>query len=261
MAGESAAYLAGTVALRRKPWRFFSYYGSKNGSAAKYPPPQHEIIHEPFAGAAGYSTLHYKKRVVLSDIDPIICGVWQYLIRVTPEEILQLPIVTRWDAPELSPWPQEARWLIGFWLAMGQATPFNKQTSYAQTRARSSWSAEIRYKLSLQVNLIKHWQIIEGSYENLPNSPATWLIDPPYQQPAGAAYTHGNRGIGFTRLGEWCRNLPGQVIVCEAGAADWLPFEFFARGRTVASQLNNIATNRELLYYQINGKQESWTAH
>ena len=35
---------------------FFCYYGGKWRAAPKYPPPEHDTIVEPFAGAAGYAT-------------------------------------------------------------------------------------------------------------------------------------------------------------------------------------------------------------
>jgi hypothetical protein len=33
-----------------------------------------------------------------------------------------------------------------------------------------------------QVGAIKHWTLIEGSYEAAPDEEATWYIDPPYQR-------------------------------------------------------------------------------
>lgn len=258
MAGESAAFLSGRLQNRRKPYRFFSYYGSKNGTASKYPPPYWDTIIEPFAGAAGYSTLHYKRNVVLFDIDPIIVGVWSYLIRVRPNEILSLPLVASWDDEALNPFPQEARWLVGFWLAMGQPKPFNRLTSFAATRARSAWSEEIRFKLARQVDLIKHWQCYLCSYENIDShyafpGVATWFVDPPYQKRGGGLYRFGSSGIDYEHLGEWCLSRSGQVIVCEGADADWLPFDFHHFGHTNNTTAGH-GHNRELMYHQFNGK-------
>jgi hypothetical protein len=48
---------------------------------------------EPFAGAAGYSTRYPDRNVILVDRDPVITGVWRYLIQVSEREILSLPDV------------------------------------------------------------------------------------------------------------------------------------------------------------------------
>ena len=52
---------------------------------------------------------------------------------------------------------------------------------------------------------------------------ATWFIDPPYRV-AGRHYRFGPDDIDYVSLGEWCRERPGLVIVCENAGADWLPF-------------------------------------
>jgi hypothetical protein len=66
---------------------FFSFFGSKWHVANYYPAPTHSIIIEPFAGSAGYSLRYPEHQVRLYDADPIICGLRNYLIRVTAEEI------------------------------------------------------------------------------------------------------------------------------------------------------------------------------
>jgi hypothetical protein len=102
---------------------FFTFFGGKWRIAKYYPVPVHDTIVEPFAGSAGYS-LHYpEKDVRLFDADSIICGVWDYLIRVSEGEIMALPPVVK-DVRELDV-PQEAKWLIGFWLNKGTISPCN----------------------------------------------------------------------------------------------------------------------------------------
>lgn len=59
---------------------FFNFYGSKWRFARYYSPPEYARLVEPFAGSASYS-LHYPERQVeLYDVDPVIAGVWAYLI-------------------------------------------------------------------------------------------------------------------------------------------------------------------------------------
>lgn len=93
---------------------FFYYYGGKWRIAKKYPGPIFPRIIEPFAGAAGYSSRYYQKEVLLCDLDPIIAGLWKYLLKSSPNDIMSLPTnISHVD--ELSVC-QEAKWLIGFFL-------------------------------------------------------------------------------------------------------------------------------------------------
>ena len=71
----------------------FSLYGGKWRLAPRYGPPRHERVIEPFAGAAGYSTRWEPKKVILIERDPMIFGIWDYLIKATPSEIIgeQIP--------------------------------------------------------------------------------------------------------------------------------------------------------------------------
>ena len=66
-------------------------------------------------------------------------------------------------------------------------------------------------------------EIRQGDYRDAPDMEATWFIDPPYQH-HGSRYYHGSSGIDYPRLAEWAQSRTGQVIVCEASPADWLPF-------------------------------------
>jgi site-specific DNA-adenine methylase len=69
----------------------FPFYGSKWRDARRYPAPGESIVIEPFAGSAGYSLWYEPHRVWLYDVDPIVVGVWSYLIAATPRELLALP--------------------------------------------------------------------------------------------------------------------------------------------------------------------------
>jgi site-specific DNA-adenine methylase len=55
----------------------FSYYGSKTKLVHLYPPPKHDTIIEPFAGAAAYSLYgdHWQKQVILYDAYPKVAAV------------------------------------------------------------------------------------------------------------------------------------------------------------------------------------------
>src|SRR5262245_51272631 len=96
---------------------FFSYYGSKHSFAWRYPAPHYDTIVEAFAGSAAYSLHYCDRKVILYDVDPVIAGLWNYLIHVKRSEILSLPgCEDLRDLPDRKI-PQEAKWLIGFWLS------------------------------------------------------------------------------------------------------------------------------------------------
>lgn len=210
----------------------FSYYGSKIRLSKKYPPPTYDTIIEPFAGAAGYSCLYPEKNVILYEKDEIVASVLDYLIKATPEEILNLPLIPPDKTVDDFNIPQEAKWMIGFWLASGKQRPNKRLSKWAATEREwpnllaKFWGISCRERLSNTVSKIKHWKVYQESWENSERhtQPATWFIDPPYQH-AGIFYRKNNKSIDFQKLGEWCQQRTGQVIVCESLGADWLPFE------------------------------------
>jgi len=209
-----------------------SYYGSKYRLAPRYPTPRHDTIVEPFAGGAGYA-LHYPERKVhLYDLNEKVCGVWDYVIRATPHEILTLPLLeptqTIHDLPDSV--PQEAKWLIGWWLMYAMEKPRDRFSPLGASQLAISgtrlWALERRARIADTCARIKHWRVTQGGYETIPQQHATWFIDPPYQGKAGRVYPH-NR-VDFPALAEWCKSREGQVMVCEnSDSAPWLPFEPF----------------------------------
>lgn len=208
---------------RLKP--FFSYFGSKYRIAPKYPDPRHRLIVEPFAGAAGYAATHPHHDVLLIDADERIAGAWSYLIGATPDEVRRLPLWDGWESvDDLTSIPQEARWLIGYWLNKG-ATGTKKPSAWMRSGKYPDqfWGEAIRERIASQVDAIKHWRVIHGDYTQAPDVAATWFIDPPYE----VAGTYRQRPDDFAALGRWCQEREGQVMVCENVGADWLPFRPF----------------------------------
>lgn len=204
---------------------FFCYFGGKWRAAPHYPPPRYPAIVEPFAGAAGYSLRYPHLAVTLHDTDPAVCGVWDYLTRSTESEIRSLPIrVNHVDDLNV---PQEAKWLIGFWLNKATPTPKLSPSAWMRggTRPNSYWGEVIRERIASQVASVRHWRVVNRSYQGADPVEATWFIDPPYQGASGKNYRH--RINDYVALSEWCLRLPGQVIVCERDGADWLPFRPF----------------------------------
>lgn len=219
----------------------FPYYGSKWNMARYYPKPEQGVVVEPFAGGAGYSSFYGVRKAVLIDKDPILAGLWSYLIKVDASEILALPELPEvGDSVDNYRLPQEAKWLIGFWLNRGSATPKKARTAYsARTdKAQLNWGLKAKERVASQLPLISEWEVREGDYHDAPGIKATWFVDPPY----------GDKGkyyrvafSDFDRLGTWCRNRQGMLIACEATGADWLPFEELGTFKTSKGMAGEVA--------------------
>lgn len=213
---------------------FFGYYGSKWLLAPHYPAPEHRRVVEPFAGSACYSLLYPMREVVLVDAYPPVAGIWRYLINVSAEEVLRLPDLRDGQTvDDLTHLPQEARWLIGFWLRKAQARPGQTPSAWMRAdRWRGFWGAGARARIAQQLAAIRHWRVIEGDYREASQGPATYFVDPPGS---------------YELLARWCRDLPGQVIVCEAEGADWLPFRALRAVRSAASR-GKVGRSHEVLW-------------
>lgn len=214
---------------------FFGYYGGKWRDAIKhYPAPEYPTIVEPFAGSAGYSLRYPERQIVLCEIDPVLVGVWRYLIKVKPAEILAIPDVSLDGSVDDLRVIQEARWLVGFWMNRGAPSPRKKPSKWMRDGIRpgSFWGDRVRQTIASQVDAIRSWKIFEGSYETCPvTGKATWFVDPPYQV-AGRHYRFGSESVDYKALAIWCKNRKGQVMVCENEGADWLPFSDLADTKT-----------------------------
>ncbi len=207
---------------------FFSFYGGKWRATPRYPAPIYETIIEPFAGSAGYSVRHSSHNVILIEKDPIIASVWRYLISAKPSEVRALPLIKPGQTTDDLKVCQEAKYLIGFWLAQVRMSPSKTPSVWMRegTRPYMFWGESIRERIASQMEFISHWILIEGDYSEAPDIEATWFIDPPYQI-AGIHYRYSSKKIDYKLLGDWCKSRTGQTIVCENEGATWLPFSFF----------------------------------
>tara|TARA_R110000868_G_scaffold43972_7_gene147499 strand:- start:1917 stop:2618 length:702 start_codon:yes stop_codon:yes gene_type:complete len=223
---------------------FFTYFGGKWRIAKHYPAPTQETIIEPFAGSAGFS-LHYpNKNILLFDLDPKICAVWDYLIRVSEKEILTLPEIFD-DVCDLSI-SQESKWLIGFWLNKGTTQPCNIPSKWMRNKLRpnSYWGAAIKKRISTQLKFIRHWKIENKSYTEIDNQNAYWFIDPPYFR-SGVSYKFNK--IDYNNLSQWCQTRQGNVTACEQEGADWLPFVDFRTIKTLQKK-NGSCKAKEMIW-------------
>lgn len=217
---------------------FFCYFGGKYRVARHYPKPYCRTIIEPFAGAAGYSVRYAHRKILLYDIDPLICGLWQYLISVSESEILSLPLDITNGVDSLKVC-QEAKWLIGFWLNKGTSRPRKTPAAWMREGTSTYWGEAIKDRISLQVQYIRHWRVFNQSYESIENQKASWFIDPPYQT-AGKSYKHSS--VDYKHLSNWAFQREGQLIVCEQKGATWMKFKPF---RTITATRG---TSEEVIY-------------
>lgn len=229
---------------------FIRYYGGKWRAAPHYPKPAHSTIIEPFAGGAGYSLRYFDRDVILIEKYAALAEMWRYLISVSSSEILSIPYVE--STEELPSWvPEGGRVLVGFAMNAAVARPrvslsAGRKKLRERGRIFEGWSHSLRSRVADQVEKIRHWRVIEGEYWDAPDTQATWFIDPPYSCPAGRHYVHNM--LDYQKLGEWCHGRPGQVIVCEADGATWLPFSPFREIKAM-SDARGARVSKEAIYY------------
>jgi len=149
---------------------FFYYYGGKFGAARHYPKPINKRIIEPFAGSAGYSCYYSScdydsYEVILNDKDPIVAGIWDYLIHVKKSEFLKLPDCV--DAiSKLKGIPLEAQCLIGHWLGHGPNlyTKISKRRKEDRSNGLENvWGPGRKNIIAGQLKYIRKWK--ESSHE------------------------------------------------------------------------------------------------
>jgi hypothetical protein len=193
----------------------FSYFGSKSKVIHLYPKPKYKKIIEPFAGSARYSLRYFDNDVLLVDKYEAVIKIWKYLQQASPSDIMALPEPAKGvkldDIKSLS---SDERLLMGFITWRGAHHPQNLVFEDARIH-------ETKLLISKQLHKIKHWKIIQGSYEDIENQEATWFIDPPYE---GNNKDYEHWQIDYAHLSKYCETRLGQVIACDSTKATWLPF-------------------------------------
>lgn len=204
----------------------FSYYGSKSKIVHYYPYPVHDTIVEPCAGAAWYSLTYPHKKVILNEKNKTIYDIWRWLIeKANSDELLRYSNFFAGDDISMLPICQEHKDFIGFMINRGSVAPKNIVQKWScQVAKNPNWASTVNYAIIRAARLlpkIKHWKIIYGDYFDLPNIPATWFIDFPYQ--FGGEHYIENK-IDFSFASTWIKGLDGQKIVCENTKANWMQF-------------------------------------
>lgn len=194
----------------------FYYYGRKKQIAKHYPLPSHDVIIEPFAGAAAYA-LHgdnWRNRVILVEKDQRVAAIWRWLIEeATPTNINALPTLRVGE--------KSSEFLHIVHAATKMA--FKYKTIKVTPVLERNWEISKRV-MAANVHKVKHWELLVGDYSIAPDIEATWFIDPPYRESPGEGYAHSSANLDYTTLSRWARLRRGQLICCEGPYGDYLPF-------------------------------------
>ena len=235
----------------------FSYYGSKAKVVQYYPSPTTLKIREAFAGSARYSVMYWDTPdILLMDKYQVIVDVWHYLQRASQQDILGLSRI-KIDERISEVYSKDSieYKFLGFLTQAGQGKPADKFSSY---RNNEMLQKQLK-KIASNLYKIKHWKIIQGSYEDLENEDATWFIDPPYEKMGVHQYQYNSKTIDFNSLANWCKSRLGQVIVCENLDATWLNFKPLINFRgSINNNTEAIWTNFPTQYDSVQQELFSW---
>jgi site-specific DNA-adenine methylase len=218
----------------------FSYYGSKSKLVNLYPIPIYNRIVEPFAGSARYALKYFDRDVIIVEKFHKVFAVWEYLQNASENDILSLPNIGYKEKIPVSLSNAE-RWLIGYCVSRGVPRPSTMGHKF------NSWQRD-KVRISGSLYKIRHWDIRLGDYSDLDNYKATWYIDPPYQT---SGYKYSYNKINYKLLATWCKCREGQVIVCENGDADWLPFSPLKKFTGAFRYKDNKNSRMEVVWYNI----------
>lgn len=228
---------------------FISFFGAKWYHAKRYRAPSSGLVVEPFAGSAGFSVRHAVPEAILVEKDPVIAGVWKWLIESDAEDVMQLPMLEPGQHLDEIDAPEPAKNLIGFWLNKGHPTPCKTMSAWGRDPRYASqfWGPKIRSRIASQVEQISRWTVIEGDYTKAPDIAADWFIDPPYYV-KGHHYRCGSGGIDYAHLAQWCRHRRGRVQVCEQKGAEWLPFRELGRFKSTTRKTGQDCRSKEVVW-------------
>ena len=216
----------------------WSHFGSKSRDAHRYPPPHFRLIVEPFSGSARYVFHHAAGHGVwVNDLDPATSGRWAFLTDAGAAGRISQCWPERVHAGQAlcdlfggGPSVPGLMDLAAAYATVGRGGTATPKTTRITPFAAERWPG--RQKMLDLIKRVRGWKATNLDYRELPDVEATWFIDAPYSRAAlGGRYRHSAAQIDFQELAQWCLSRRGQVIVCEAAGATWLPFDEFTVSR------------------------------
>ena len=231
----------------------FRYFGSKWQMARHYGRPRRDLVIEPFAGSACYSTYWSWPNVALFDINDEVCGIWDYLINCSENDIKRLPDwIDRCGQLFEYSLPEErlmARWI---WYGMNVVTPkTSRLKSYHKFRdamvnggseeetirnGATFWCPAVKNRIIKQKEFIRSWTVDCCSYKKIPDLNGHWHIDPPYIS-SFKKYAYGSLNhLDYKHLAQWAQEREDAVDVCEEQGAKWLPFKPLQRNKNLKNK-------------------------
>lgn len=229
----------------------FKWFGSKWLASKLYPPPEHDVIFEPYAGSAGYSLRHHEKKVVLWEENEQLEQLWRWLIGpAKTADVLAIPIgipegtdihdlgLSRGQALLLKHWQRTNNvgdcWTISPWG--------NKP---------GQWTANTRARVAEEIYAVKHWQVRQIAFDDV----GTYFVDPPYLYNYRYRFKEFDHAALVKSIGGISER--SQVIVCEAACQktgrvpDYLPFASF--GSRITSRRKKTENHHSAEYLWVRG--------
>lgn len=229
----------------------FKWFGSKWLASKLYPPPEHNIVFEPYAGSAGYALRHHEKRVVIWEDDAQVRALWKWLIGdATSGDVREIPLDLPVGADIRTLGLSSGQELL---LKMWQRT---NNVGHCWTvspwgNKPGQWTANTRARVAEEIHAVKHWRVQRIKFDR----PGTYFIDPPY------LYNYRYRFAQEFDHKALVRSIKGipkesQIIVCEAACQktgrvpSYLPFEPFASRITSRRKKHENHHSKEYMYYE-----------
>lgn len=219
--------------------------GGKWKTSKYYPKPRYDLVVEPFAGGAGYST-YYDKRAMLFDVDPKVADAWDFVLRGDLDTLPRgLDIGTELDSVAWS--HPGAREIVDRACHIGGGV---KRVN-ADGNCVSRWRDVTRASKIASCKKVRELgtEFFKADYRSAPDVEATWFFDPPYQHFASANAKYDAPPIDYAELRDFIMSRRGQIIVCEGAGADWLPFETLRHSRSHVNSCGKARYVEALIYY------------
>lgn len=230
----------------------FSYYGGKSKIVDCYPRPSHDVVIEPFAGAAAYAWRWRDHAIWINDLDPRTYAIWAFLTSSDALDAVRQYVPANVKAGMRVSEICSKSTPVG--LVELMRAEANRGTQGARgvhdtitSMGQSCWH-RLRPKMETVIPSIQHWYVTNLPYDQLDfgAASATWFIDPPYANIAGNRYREA--AINYDILADWCLSRRGQIIVCENDGASWLPFTKMDHRRVSIRSRYQRANAREVVY-------------